>query len=635
MSEIESGFLILDPQWWIDVNISDSVRHTLFKLLYSCVFHTSHSLFIYYSVLPQGDDYCHEINISSENPSEIDGSTHPSSFINLTYKHINSIVKAYEIALDVIETLNKIPTFDIRFIPVKNDCLNHIYKTMGLSDQTLFWSNSFKFCEKHGNLVQCANIINDIFSCICRKNVYYINFNSESTNLNSMLCKKYTAQLISQGFKTFEVSDNLSIPLWKNQLNTVLENDNENFFDSPINRTLFAGTFDRLHPGHKVNITVATWYAKELVIIGITDKLLNANKSDNDIIQDFSFRSANVHSFIFSLSPDISVAILRISSIVGGADIFEFDALIATPESYNNAAKINDLRLACGSPVVKLVKVPFVYKPLVSHSEGGVKLTNGLSVKFCSTGLRHSLKQNLDNPFNLSLLRKIIALSLDKMHSSELICNDISAITNMIFSFIDDIIFEILYEWRTFLGDDKGRAVFEKWFGKLILELEKEGKTVNSDPVGNGSFISISKYLTFILIYLISSLNLIKKNKVEISHYVLNKMYSSFNKLLIDGDNKEKWDCENTEFCVPYIFCYSDVENNIFFRKAGDIKYSEFKYQFGDLIGDKVLNLALSYKSRSNNVDAYENYYLTFEFVKKRLNKFFQVNEIESRSFFQ
>ncbi|OLQ18011.1 Phosphopantetheine adenylyltransferase [Cryptosporidium hominis] len=595
MSEIESGFLILDPQWWTDVNISDSARHTLFKLLYSCIFHTSHSLFIYYSVLPQSDEYSHEINKSFIKPSEVDCNSQRSSFVNLTYKHVNSIVKAYEIALDIIETLNKMPTFDIRFIPVKNDCLSHIYKTMGLSDQTLFWSNSYKFCEKHGNLVQCANIINNIFSCICRKNMYYINFNSENTDINSIICKKYTAHLVSHGFQTFEVSESLSIPLWKDKLNTVLENVNDNFFDSPINRTLFAGTFDRLHPGHKVNITVATWYAKELVIIGITDKLLNANKSDKDIIQDFSFRSANVHSFIFSLSPDISVAILRISSIVAGADIFEFDALIATPESYNNAAKINDLRVACGSPVVKLVKVPFVYKPLLNHSEG-VKLTNGSSVKFCSTGLRYSLKQNLDNPLNLSILRKSITSLLNKMLPSELIFNDISAITNMIFSFIDDIIFEILYGWRALLGYEKGRAVFEKWFSQLILELEKEGKIADLNLVENNSFLSISKHLTLIIIYLISTLNLIKKKKVEISHSDLKKINLLFNKLLMDGDSKVKWGCEHSEFCIPYIFCHSDVENNIFFSKANSIKYSTFEYQFGDLIGDEVLNLALNYK---------------------------------------
>lgn len=324
---------------------------------------------------------------------------------------------------------------------------------------------------------------------------------------------------------------------------------------------------------------------------------------------------------------------MRISSIVGGAETFEFDALIATPESYNNAAKINDLRLACGSPVVKLVKVPFVYKPLVNHS-GGVKTANGLSVKFCSTELRYSLKQNLDNPHNLSLLRKAITILLNRMFLSQLIPKDISEITNIIFSFIDDVIFEILYEWRTLLGHEKGRIVFEKWLNKFIIELENEGKIDNMYVSESDSFIGISKYLTLILIYLISLVNLIKKKKLDISHYELNRMYLLFNRLLMDGNIKEQR-CEHSEFCIPYIYCHSDIENNIFFSKTSNTKYSVFKCQFGDVIRKEVLNLTLNCESNSNNIETDDCYYLTFEFVKKKLDEFFQVNETESSSFFQ
>lgn len=310
MSEIESGFLILDSQWWNDVDISDCTRYTLFKILYSCIYHTSRSLFIYYSVIPQCNEYCHEINKISARHLGIDGESCQQQFIKLTYKHINGIVKAYEIALDVIEILNKIPTFDIRFIPVRNDCLSHIYKTMKSNTQAIFWPNSYKFCEKHGHLTQCASIINGIFSCICRENVHYIDFISESVEINAMTCKKYTADLISHGFKTLKVLDSLSIPSW-NKINAAIESYDNDFFDSPINRTLFAGTFDRLHPGHKVNITVATWYAKELVIIGITDTPLTANKSDKDIIQvSFLYYTHNnllIQNRIFHLEAQMSI----------------------------------------------------------------------------------------------------------------------------------------------------------------------------------------------------------------------------------------------------------------------------------------------------------------------------------------
>ncbi|KAJ1607508.1 cytidylyltransferase exon-1 [Cryptosporidium canis] len=602
MSGIESGFLILSSKWWSDIGASDCTRYTLFKILYSCIYHTSHSLFIYYSVFPQLNECCHDITRISSGPSDIDDGIIQPHFVKLTHKHINGIVKAYEIALDVIEMLNKIPTFDIRFIPVKNDCLSHIYRTMKSNTQHLFWPNSYKFCGKHGNLIQSATIINDLFSCICRESVYYIDLISENVEIDSIICRKYTTDLMSHGFKTYRVSDNLPFPFWENRVNNAIEADDDQFFDSPINRALFAGTFDRLHPGHKVNITVATWYAKELVIIGITDTPLNANKSDKDIIQDFSFRSANVHSFIFSLSPDISVAILRISSIVGGADIFEFDALIATPESYNNALKINDLRLACGSPLVKLVKVPFVYRPQLNDQIKGLKAANCLPVKFCSTELRFSLKQNLNNPCYLSILRNSVTGILNSILKSDCTPNNISAIMDMVFSCIDDIIFEILHEWQKLLGAEYGRVIFEEWFESFILELGIDGIFSNPKATGDLS-VHVSKCFTFILIYIISSLNLIKKERTAVLFCYLNKLYLLFKQLLNDVYNEMEKGCEDSEFCIPYICCNSDIEKNIFFSKINKFKYSNFEYKFEDLKEDKALYFGLKHKYNSNNME--------------------------------
>lgn len=309
--------------------------------------------------------------------------------------------------------------------------------------------------------------------------------------------------------------------------------------------------------------------------------------------------------------------------------------MIATPESYSNAVKINDLRSVCGSSLVKLVKVPFVYKPLLNYSEKGIKVTNGQSVKFCSTELRYSLKQNLDNPCNLSLLRKSVTLMLNKMLISEFPSKSFCSIMNMIFSFVDDVIFEILYEWKIQLGSEKGKVVFERWFGEFIAELEMDEVVINPDSTENDSFANISKHLTFILIYIISSLNLIKKDKTEILLYNLNKLYVLFEQLLVDGYNKKEDGCEHSEFCVPYIFCRSEIETNIFFSKINDLKYSSFKCQFGDIKQDKALDLVLKCRNNSNDIVAHEDYYLKFEFVKKRLDEFFQANEIESKSLFQ
>lgn len=285
MSTIERGFLILDPLWWNNITTSFDARNKFFKLLYSCILHTNYSLFIYYSAVPQEDENCDTVNNIPNEFSDKMKESKNASHTRLTYKHINSIVKAYEIALDVIELLKKIPTFDIRFIPVKSDCLNHILKTIRSNGQMRLCSNSYKFCEQHGHLINCASTINEIFSSINQDYLHYITISSTDEYLNSFICNKFIDQLSFHGFLKFEILDNIVIPKWNNKPNVIIDNEDKRFLENTINRTLFAGTFDHLHPGHKVNITVATWYAKEMAIIGITDKSLIVNKTNKDILQ--------------------------------------------------------------------------------------------------------------------------------------------------------------------------------------------------------------------------------------------------------------------------------------------------------------------------------------------------------------
>lgn len=45
------------------------------------------------------------------------------------------------------------------------------------------------------------------------------------------------------------------------------------------------GTFDHLHPGHQILLTMACWLASRRVIVGITDDILLSNKSDRDLLE--------------------------------------------------------------------------------------------------------------------------------------------------------------------------------------------------------------------------------------------------------------------------------------------------------------------------------------------------------------
>ncbi|KAK6590471.1 cytidylyltransferase (HIGH family) exon [Cryptosporidium xiaoi] len=618
MQEIDRGFFILDPQWWNNITTSDEARNIFFRLLYSCISHTSHSLFIYYSVtLHENESREPDINLESDVLKE-------STLINkniysrMTCKHINSIIKAYEIALDVIELLDKIPTFDIRFIPVKNDCVNHIFKTIGPDTQLNHWLNSYTFCERNGDLIHCADTINSIVSSFVQDRIHYLRLFSDNESINSLVCSKFFDQFVVHGFPYFEITDNIEIPRWNNKLNVITNNDNRKFIENPVNRTLFAGTFDRLHPGHKINITVATWYAKEMAIIGITDTPLLVNKRDKDILQDFSIRSANVLSFIFSLYPEISITLLRISSIIGGADIFEFDALIATPESINNAKKINDQRLNKGFPLVQLVEVPFVYKPQLSEIIQEKNKANESSEIITSTELRLYLKKNLDGSNNRLLLKNAINELFFQSINLDVTKSRFVGLINLINSFVDDIIFEILHRWKKLYGNEKGRYIFEKWLYRFISDMNSEGKKYLKAKEINKGYTKGLESIAVILIYLIVTLNLLKRNSIAIQLDVINKMCILFLETLKNTQRKDGQSCGHPEYCIPYMYCYSGVEKNIFFGNNFDLTYSKLQYKnqsYNSCTGPNI-----EFDIPTNKI-VDENHFISFDFVLKSIFK--------------
>ncbi|KAL7067083.1 hypothetical protein ACR3K2_23990 [Cryptosporidium serpentis] len=471
MCGVGRGFLILNSSWWERIAISSEARNELFRLLYSCISKTQHSLYLYYSVRPCNIGSCDLGNVSGNYAEDLDNQKDNPTLI-LTYQHIHSLVKAYEIALDAMEFLNKAPTFDIRFVPLKTECLNHINRTIGPISKLCYDPNVFQLCDEHGPLVFFASEVNEIFFSICQKQFSFLLIDSNEYEKCNFVDNSAIKDIESDGFPVFIISQRtISFPSWGYSKDfSVILNDSE-FMQRSVKRTLFAGTFDRLHPGHKVNITVATWFAEEMVIIGITDQSLLANKSDKDLLQDFALRAANVLSFIYSLSPDISVTILRICSVVGGADIFEFDALIATPESYNNALKINELRKNRGVPLVQLVEVPFVYTPQIKSNSEKDK-PSGITKKFSSTEVRAYIKHFISDIkkgmiFTNTLWRWIFPKLYD-IHLESIFRH----ILQFIESYLDDFLILLLHRWKGIYGDKKADKIFIEWLSSLISSIE-------------------------------------------------------------------------------------------------------------------------------------------------------------------
>lgn len=113
-----------------------------------------------------------------------------------------------------------------------------------------------------------------------------------------------------------------------------------NFLES-LQRGQFAvvaigGTFDRLHAGHKLMLSVAALLSSASVICGVTDDAdMIAKKEYRDRIESFAIRSQRVRDFFESFAPaGIDLDIVKLTEPFGPTITrSDIGALVITPET--------------------------------------------------------------------------------------------------------------------------------------------------------------------------------------------------------------------------------------------------------------------------------------------------------------
>ncbi|MGQ4871774.1 MAG: pantetheine-phosphate adenylyltransferase [Candidatus Thorarchaeota archaeon] len=114
----------------------------------------------------------------------------------------------------------------------------------------------------------------------------------------------------------------------------------------PYRKVVFAGTFDRLHEGHRHLLRTALRLG-ERVAIGITSDEMLEGKPSREKIQPFEERRDAVIRFLEREDALERAEVFPIYTVEGGADKMEdLDALVVSDEIkvVQNAFRINDLR---------------------------------------------------------------------------------------------------------------------------------------------------------------------------------------------------------------------------------------------------------------------------------------------------
>lgn len=109
------------------------------------------------------------------------------------------------------------------------------------------------------------------------------------------------------------------------------------------------GTFDHLHDGHKILLTVSAFLTSKTLIVGVTGSELLKHKKFAEYMQTYEQRVENVTTFIHAVKPSLVPSIYEINDVCGPtAQIEDINALVVSLESVKGGEFVNNRRKDLG-----------------------------------------------------------------------------------------------------------------------------------------------------------------------------------------------------------------------------------------------------------------------------------------------
>ncbi|KIY71202.1 Nucleotidylyl transferase [Cylindrobasidium torrendii FP15055 ss-10] len=152
------------------------------------------------------------------------------------------------------------------------------------------------------------------------------------------------------------------------------------------------GTFDHLHAGHKILLSMAAWVTKEKLIVGVTDTALLKNKAFKDELEDIETRQSRVRKFVERFVPGLEYDIGVISDVYGptGSDP-NIQALVVSHETISGSNAIDAYRKKKSLPALETLVIDVISwnEILAPGDEKALKDT-----KISSTAIREWISNN-------------------------------------------------------------------------------------------------------------------------------------------------------------------------------------------------------------------------------------------------
>ncbi|KAI5959659.1 hypothetical protein CANMA_004095 [Candida margitis] len=126
--------------------------------------------------------------------------------------------------------------------------------------------------------------------------------------------------------------------------------------------TAVGGTFDHLHDGHKILLSMAYFLTSKRLIIGITGSELLKNKKFSEVLESFSQRQNSVVQFLNLIMDEVvHYEIFQINDICGPTGyIRDIDGLVISHETISGGEFVNKYRREHGFRELDLTAIKVI-----------------------------------------------------------------------------------------------------------------------------------------------------------------------------------------------------------------------------------------------------------------------------------
>ncbi|RGB42033.1 hypothetical protein C1646_751490 [Rhizophagus diaphanus] len=144
------------------------------------------------------------------------------------------------------------------------------------------------------------------------------------------------------------------------------------------------GTFDHLHAGHKILLTMTAWITGKRLICGVTDDIMLRNKKFKEQLESIDTRITGVRQFLETIRRGLNYEVVPIYDAYGPTIIdAEIQAIVVSQETNSGANSINDERVKKGFQPLHISIIEVISSSNPSLSKDDLK-----NLKLSSTYLR-------------------------------------------------------------------------------------------------------------------------------------------------------------------------------------------------------------------------------------------------------